>query len=135
MFRYLSIIVLSFLFIPLLAFAGLVPCGGSGMGEGAPAGQCDLCHFIVLVNNVQTFLLFNLLMPAGTVALIIAGIMLLTAGGNPGQIEKGRAVFKNVLLGMVIAFAAYLVIDAILGNLLQTGYMPWNSFPSCKLFT
>lgn len=131
--------------VPLFAFAwevgdSLVPCGGCGgynvKGECIkPEPACDFCYFVTMVDNVQSFLLQVFILPVGVIALIIAGIMLLTAGGNPGQIEKGKSIFKYTIIGILIAFAAWLIVDTILGNLLiqegQPGYFPWNTFPDC----
>ena len=130
--KLISVLFLSVLIVaPLFVSAdGLVPCGG----EGEKA--CDFCYFVILVDNVQEFLLIVLILPAGVIALIIAGIMLLTAGGNTAQIEKGKSIFKYAIIGILIAFAAWLIVDTILGNLLQDKYLPWNKFPSgqCQLF-
>jgi len=123
------IIFLVLLLLPSLVFAkGLVPCGGPG------EQMCDFCDFATLVNNVVRFLTLYLIAPAGTVAMIIAGIMLMMAAGDPGRLEKGKSIFRQALWGMVIAFAAWLVVDLVLGNLLQPGYVFWNDFPSCNLF-
>jgi hypothetical protein len=116
---------------PFFAFAALVPCGGPG------DDPCTLCDFVVLVDRVVKFLVLILILPAGVVGLMIAGVLLLTAGGNAKQLEKGKSIFRQVLIGMVIAFAAWLVIDTILRGLLEEGYFQswaWNEFPTCELF-
>lgn len=117
------------LVLPVLVFAedGLVPCSGA---------DCDLCSFVVLVKKVQDFLLSYLILPASTLGLIIAGILILTGGSNSSRLEKGKSIFRHIIIGMLIAFSAWLIIDTILGNLLRDGYLPWNEFPEgqCSLF-
>lgn len=112
-------ILLSF---PLLAFAALIPCGG----ENRP---CTLSCFFVLVDNIINFLLFNIAIPLTATALMVAGIHFV-AGGSEQAITKGRAIFKFTMIGIFLAFGAWLIIDLILGNLLQSGYLPWNEFPT-----
>lgn len=113
---------LALLVLPFLAFAaGLVPC----------IDNCNLCQFIVLVNNVVEFLLTILILPACVIALIIAGILLLTATGDPTKIEKGKDIFKYAVMGIIISFGAWVIINTLLGKILNTGYLPWNDFPCC----
>jgi hypothetical protein len=132
MSKFLAVIVMS---LPLfVSAASLVPCGGTGEGEGAPAISCDFCQFTVLANNVKNFLLFKLILPLGVIALIIVGILFLIAGDNPEQINKAKRTLKYTLTGMLISFAAWLLVDTVLGNLLKDDYKPWNEFPECKLF-
>ncbi len=120
--------------MPALAFAWsigdpIVPCGGAGQPH------CDFCQLDVLANNFISFMFFVLIMPAGTIALIISGILILTAAGDPGKITRGKAIFSQVIIGLVIAFGAWLIIDLILGNLIDPGYISiWNKFPTCTLF-
>ena len=117
--------------MPLLLFAqhgvggGIVPCGGAGQPG------CDLCQFVTLVNNLVQFLWFYLMLPAGIIGLMVCGFYLLTAGGNPEKISKGKKAFWGVIIGLLIAFAAWLIIDTILRALLNASFGPWNDFPSC----
>ncbi len=120
----------------------LVPCGrclevDDYFGGCANYDKCDLCDLAVLADNIVSFLLFVLIMPAGVIALIISGILMLTAGGDPGKIEKGKAIFSHVVIGMFIAFGAWLIVDLIIGNaiLVDQTYIPvWDQFPTCTLF-
>ncbi|MBU1178829.1 pilin [Patescibacteria group bacterium] len=129
--QFKIILVSAFLIsMPLLVSAkGLVPCGGE-----PPEIPCNLCHLAVMADNIIKFLLFVLVLPAGTLALIIAGILILTAGGSDDQITKGKTVFKQVVIGLLIAFSAWLIVGTILGNLLKTRYLPWNKFPENKCY-
>ncbi len=120
-------------FLPFLASsAPLVPCG---RGTGTFFVLCDLCSFIVLVNRIVQFLLFDLGLPIGVIAILVAGYFFLTAGGSEQQIQQGKDTLKYAVFGLIIAFGAWLIVDTILRGLtdpngfLQTG--PWNNFPDC----
>lgn len=127
MFKKIFFIIL--LIIPVIVLAkGLVPCGGAG------ENPCDLCSLITLTNTVINFLVIKMIMPVGVVAMITSGIMILFAGGDPGKITQGRNILKYAVIGMIIAFAAWLIVDFILGKLLDGDYKVWNKFPSCEIF-
>ncbi len=127
-FVFLSVIALM---IPLVSFAAvavtypLVPCGG------ADQKACSVACFYVMVDRIISFLLYAISMPLSATALMVAGIMLV-AGGSEKAITTGKEIFKYTLIGLFIAFGAWLIIDLILGNLLnQSGtYKFWQKFPA-----
>ncbi|MBI5816860.1 MAG: hypothetical protein HZB09_00325 [Candidatus Yonathbacteria bacterium] len=104
----LFLLVLFAIFIPSYVFADLVPCNGA---------DCDFNDFIDLINNVINFLMFKFAVPLAAISFAIAGVMILTAGGNTGQVEKAKEIFWNVLIGLIVALAAWLVVNAILVGL------------------
>ena len=108
--------------------AGIVPCGGNG------EPLCNLCDIVSLGNNIVEFLLFKLALPLVVLTIIFAGIEFLSANGNPGKIETGKKAFRMAILGLLIAFCAWLIVDFVLGILLDKSYIPiWNKFPECPI--
>lgn len=105
--------------------AGLVPCGGPGQSD------CTICSLFVGVKNIVDFLTLDIAIPLAVVILIYGGVMLLTSGGSEEKIKKGKTALRAAVWGLLIVFAAWLIIATILGNLVQTGYKPWLSFPGC----
>jgi hypothetical protein len=131
-----SIVILLLLFIflsaPLYASAQvdtilggpLVQCGWGDY----PA--CNLCELRNLAARVLNFLV-ALTVVAATVMFTWAGILYVTAGPNPGNIEKAHKIFWNVLIGLVAVLIAWLVIDTIMKKLVEEGeqgseFGPWN---------
>ncbi|MDP3051997.1 MAG: transglycosylase SLT domain-containing protein [bacterium] len=112
---------------PLIVFAqgGLVPCGG----QGQPSSTISC--FYVLLDNIMNFLLYYISLPLAATAFMIAGIMLVL-GGSEKAIARGKSILTFTVIGLLIAFGAWLIIDMILGNLLSPGYKPWNKFPSSQ---
>ena len=45
---------------------------------------------------------------------IWAGFLYLTAAGNEGQVKKAHELFWAVFIGIVIALAAWLLVNAVL---------------------
>ncbi len=105
--------------------AGLVPCGGPGQSE------CTICHLFVGIKNIVDFLTLNIAMPLAVVILIYGGVMLLVSGGSEEKIKKGKTALGAAVWGLLIVFAAWLIIATILGNLIKPAFLPWNSFPGC----
>jgi len=87
----------------------LVPC----------IDNCTLAHILVLISNVINFILKGIAVPLAAIAFAYAGWLYLTAGGNPGQIQKAHDIFKGVAIGLFIALAAWLIINAILEVLVK----------------
>ena len=96
------------LFLPVYASAApLVPCNGT-------TEPCTFVKIIELVKNIIKFLVFSLAVPLAAISFAIAGVMILTAGGNTGQVEKAKEIFWNVLWGLIVALSAWLIVNAIL---------------------
>ncbi len=53
----------------------------------------------------------------GVIVLMIAGIMWLTSAGNPSRIQEAQKLIKGGLLGIGLAFGAYLILYTINPNL------------------
>lgn len=103
-----------FLFSTASAFAaGLVPCGGDG--ESA----CTFCHLVQLGENI----IYNLLLKIGptiaTIFIIWGAFMMMLSGGSPEKAKKGREIMTSAIVGLVIAFAAWLIIDTIFNFLVK----------------
>ena len=76
-------------------------------------GNCQLTDFFVVGNNVFRLLIglsgsFALLM------VIYGGFMWLTSGGSSERIEKGKKVLVGAVIGLIIVFGAYTVVELIL---------------------
>lgn len=64
------------------------------------------------------------------IAFAWAGFLMITAAGNMSQIQKGKGIFSNVLIGFIIMLAAWLIIDTILSMLVDQSFLQtggWNT--------
>lgn len=139
--------VLAFIIIsssPLLVFAaktvefnGLVPKCNTGDVITIPAvtkevngktivlvpakyeyeNPCDFEMVMAIINKVITFLLVTIATPLFALILIYVGWIYLSAGGSPETVTKAKHIFKNVIIGYVIALAAWLIVKTILSTL------------------
>ncbi|MFH1392732.1 MAG: pilin [bacterium] len=107
MLRYFILIILLIsVALPVFA-AGLVPCGGEG------EKVCELADLFILIKNIMNWLMLY----GGIFAtLVIAGggIMMLISRGNPGQITKAKMWITYAVIGLLLIFTAWLIINTIM---------------------
>lgn len=116
---------LLWLALPLIvSAAGLVPCG---LNNDA-AYTCNICTFGQLIQNIINFAI-GLSIPLSALLFTWAGWLYFSNRENPAQIERAQSIFKNVVIGLVIAMAGWLMVQTILKTL-APGYQSWTTF-SC----
>lgn len=126
---WVAVAVMVYLFVVpfTVSAATLVPCGGPG------EDPCQTCHVVTLVNNVVAWLVMIL----GTIAailIIVAGVRLVTSGGNTSAMEQAKSSMTNLIIGYLIVLSAWLVLDyGLKALLIQDGansFGVWNTI-SC----
>src|SRR3989344_738841 len=106
--------------------SGLVICG---VGDAKP---CTICDIWALADKVINFLLFTLATPILIVVLIAGGFIYLTSGGNPKKTETAKGLITSAIVGIIIAFAAWLVVDTILKTLVKGDFtIAWQEIEEC----
>jgi len=103
-----KIIALSLLFLliaPSVAFAQN-PCMNTQTGQEA-ATALPRCINQIYVWSMGVAALLAFLM------IVLGGYFIMTAGGNAEQSTKGKGFITSSLMGMVILFAAYLLLNQI----------------------
>lgn len=85
----------------------LVPCGIFSQGYTA----CTFCDLFKLFKNLFDFLAFEVA-PALAAALFAwAGFTMLSAGSSQQRFESGKTIFKDVIIGLVILYVSWIVIN------------------------
>ena len=111
----------------------IVPCGGSGQSS------CTLCYLWKLASNIINFISFNLAIPIATLLFVVAGVIFLTSSGNEQRVSLAKSIFTNVVIGLLIVFCSWLLIDTLMKTLVNpdsdtgTVIWAWNHFPSCSV--
>lgn len=93
---------------------GLVPCGSPGQEP------CTTEHVVAFANNVITWLI-SILGVIAVIALMITGFKLVTSAGNPSAWAAAKDMFTNIVIGIIIILAAWLVVDTILKGFTDQG--------------
>jgi hypothetical protein len=103
------ITICALIFLPGIVFSqGLVKCWGGS--------SCKLADLVLTIRAVIDWLL-TIAAVIGGVLFAYAGYLYVTSAGNTGQVGQAHQIFWNVLIGIVIAFAAWLIIKSILDAL------------------
>jgi hypothetical protein len=108
--------------------SGIVPCGVNG------GDNCNICSLWHLGDHIINFLLYVIALPLLIVVLLAGGIIWLTGAGNPSRIEQGKKLIFAGIIGILIAFVAWLIIDTIIKTLANPDVallVAWNEFPAC----
>ena len=101
------------------------PAGGL-VPECTSTKGCQWKELLSLVNKVVKFILFALGIPIAAIMFMYAGFKLITSGGNPSELTKAKGVFGSVFMGIVLAAAAWLIINIVLTTLGYDG--SWIGF-------
>jgi len=105
----------------------IVPCGTK-----ASPSSCTLCHLWHLASNIINFISFNLAIPIATLLFVVAGILFLTSGGNEQRVGLAKSIFTSVVIGLLIIFCSWLLIDTLLKTIASGTFSgAWNVFPVC----
>ena len=102
--------------------AGLVNCG-----LDASSYDCNFCTLMEMVNSIIRWLIAFLSIIAVGV-MVYAGFKMVTSGGNTSAWEEGKSLFTNVVIGIIIVLASWLIVDTVLETLTGSGINEW--FPS-----
>ena len=107
------ILLLVFIITPLIAFAAewkwgdpLVICGTSKTSD------CTLCDIFRLAQIIVKFITTGLFIIA-PIFIVIGGIRILVGGAKPDEVQAGKKMITNAIIGIVIALAAWIVINMI----------------------
>ncbi|MDQ5922423.1 MAG: hypothetical protein QG644_131 [Patescibacteria group bacterium] len=82
-------------------------------------------EIMTLINTVINFILFKMVVPISAIMFCYAGFLLLTSGGGE-QKTKAKHIFSNVVIGLIIAAASWLIIKLLLSVLGYDG--AWIGF-------
>jgi len=119
----LAVMLVIILITPVLAFAQIptiVPCGSTGQEP------CNLCHIGTVAQNLLNGAIFVAIF-LSSITIAYAGWKYMTAGGEGGKSE-GKQMLTNVIIGLVILLAAWLIVDTIMKVMFSdsVNFGPWN---------
>ncbi|MBD3247743.1 hypothetical protein GF382_00440 [Candidatus Falkowbacteria bacterium] len=145
MFKKIILIsaIVAALSLPMaLAAQGILPeetgKGSSGAGQycpqgagreeclaGANAGNYSLNDFVQLAVNVANWIL-GIVGSLALLMFIYGGVTMIFSAGNPETVKKGKKILLNSIIGLVIVFSAYTIIQFALSALGYTEIANWN---------
>lgn len=142
-----KIFLLLSLFIVLASFWPIVSVQAeTGLAQLAQCTgtDCSTCNIVSMANGLIKWLIgFCFLL--FTILLVVAGVRMVTSGGNSHAVEESKGSFVNALIGFVIILSAWLIVDTVMRALVGTdghegqlvtegsasGYLFWSEV-SCQ---
>lgn len=101
---------------------GIETAGSPNVNTGGPTPVvCDLMKLLEMLNKIISFLAFRITPIIATIAILWAGIQVVTHPGNTNALAKAKDLFWTVGLGLIIVFSAYLLMQAIVFSLAAEG--------------
>ena len=111
---------------PVVQSSSNLPEGYRGFIPACALRDVDRCRnindlLIVLINMGEY--VFGLIGSVAFVVFIYGGFVVVTSFGNAEKVKKGYQVLGAAVIGLIIAFSAYLLVDFILDTILvQEGF-------------
>ncbi len=109
--------------MPVVVFGqsnGLVPCGYDN-------NPCDTGDAVAFVNGLISFLI-TMLGVIAVIVLVIVGVQMVVSAGDPSAMKAAKDRFTNIVVGIIIILAAWLVVDTIMRMLTGSGLDVWGRF-------
>jgi len=131
----------------VITYDGFVPCGrclliqpqapasidgecGQSVSIGTPTSykfiSCSLCHLFVMIDGIVDFILLKIVPPIATIILMISGIAFYQSLGNPGKFSRAKSIFISVIIGLLIIYASWVIINEVLVKIM--GIADWVGF-------
>lgn len=89
---------------------GGIPWAGKSTGLFAPRFASGGVGYIIEQAIIYLFIIAGI---ALLFYLIYGGFKLMTSGGDPAAMKEARAIITNAVVGFVIIFVAYWIIQAV----------------------
>ncbi len=86
---------------------GLVTCGNPGQPD------CTWGALEALIKTVFDYALKYVAIPVAVIIIAWGGITMATSAGNEGRFKQGRSMITAAVIGLVIVFAAWLIVTTI----------------------
>jgi hypothetical protein len=107
------VLVVLFLVLPFLVKASVLSEPLVQCGTTTNKTPCTLCDVFKLVQRIINFISYGLFILA-PIFIVYGGIMILLAGAKPSNVETGKNIIKNAIIGVIIALLAWTVINEML---------------------
>ena len=107
----------------VVTYTGLVPCGSPVDFSGTCCIiNCTFCHFFVMFDRIIDFVLFNFIPPVAVLMLVWGGIKFYLASENPVEAADAKKLMTSIVIGMVIAYSAWLIIGLVFAFMNLTSF-------------
>ncbi|MBI3572040.1 hypothetical protein HY091_00695 [Candidatus Kaiserbacteria bacterium] len=123
----LALAPLALLAIPLAAHATGIPYFGPIVPTNASTCAAGWQSLIQLINNLVALLITLAIVFVAPIMIAYSGFLYVVNPVKPEGRSEANKILRNTVVGIVIALAAWLIVDAILTALTTRGINAWTS--------
>lgn len=76
--------------------------------------NCTIEKFFEMIGRIYNFIVWDIATLLATLALLIGGIIMIISAGSPGLATLGRRILFVTIIGIVLVFGAWLIVNTIL---------------------
>lgn len=113
---------------------GLVPCGNTVI-YGGPDGKtpigvscpCEFGHFFVMLAKVYDFMVKYVATTLAVIMITVGAIFIMISAGNPNLAGTGKTMLKYAIIGLVLIFGSWIIVNEFLKMLGYQGN--WYQLP------
>jgi len=103
--------------LPLAAHAGGIPFFGPIIPDAVNRCAAGWGMLITVINNIISFLITLAIVFVAPLMIAYSGFLLVVSQGDSGKRTEARKILTNTVVGIVIALAGWLIVDAIMAVL------------------
>ncbi len=124
------VLVASSFVFPHLAHAGGIPFFGPIIPDSANTCPAGWGLLITVINNIISLLITLAIVFVAPLMIAYAGFLFVVNPVSPSGKEKAKGILLNTIVGIVIALASWLIVDAIMAVLYNGSFGTWSSLIS-----
>lgn len=121
------VLVASSFVFPHLAHAGGIPFFGPIIPDTANTCPAGWGLLIIVINNIISLLITLAIVFVAPIMIAYSGFLFVVNPVNPTGKAKARGILLNTIVGIVIALASWLIVDAIMAVLYNGSFGTWSS--------
>jgi len=93
---------LLFLAVSPVLGEGLVPCDG---------WDCTSDNLTGMVGSIFDLIAFQIVPALAIIGFVIAGIIMITSGGDPAKFNQGKSAMIAIAVGLIIVYLAWAIVE------------------------
>lgn len=99
-----------FIFPNIILAAGIVPDAGKA------TGNYQINDFLRIAINLSDWIL-GIVGSLALLAFVAGGVMFIFSGGNSSLVERGRAMIIGAVIGLIVVFTSFMIINFVMKGL------------------
>ena len=81
---------------------GLVPCDG---------WDCTSDNLTGMISSIFDLIAFQIVPALAVIGFVIAGIIMITSGGDPAKFNQGKSAMIAIAVGLIIVYLAWAIVE------------------------